>query len=155
MKILLSLICIALHITCGAKDNLKAFPQAEPEMKRFVITLDHKERSEEGNFKIELIVGKITKVDGVNQHKLNATLVPKPLKGWGFTFYEFSGNGLMMGTRMAAPEGSTPIESFVAGTPLLIRYNSRIPIVIYVPKDYEVHYKIWSCPVESSPAHLK
>ena len=155
MKILLSLLCIALPFTSMAKDNLHAFPQAELGIKRFVITLDHKERSEEGDFKVELIVGKIAKVDGVNKYKLNATLVPKPLKGWGFTFYKFSGDGLMMGTRMAAPEGSTPIDSFVAGTPLLIRYNSRIPIVVYMPQDYEVRYKIWSCPVVSSPAQTK
>ena len=94
MKTLLSLLFIALQFNSTARDKLDAFPQAELGMKRFVITLKHKERSEEGNFKVELIIGKTTKVDGVNRHKFNARLVPKPLKDWGFTFYEFSGNGL-------------------------------------------------------------
>ena len=155
MKTLLSLLCIAFQFTTMAKDNLKAFPQAKSDMKRFVIELDHKERNEEDNFRVELIIGKTTKVDGVNKYRLNATLAPKPLKGWGFTFYELSGNGLISSTRMAAPEGSTAVESFVTGTPLMIRYNSRIPIVVYVPKDYDVRYKVWSCPLESSPAQIK
>jgi len=40
----------------------------------------------------------------------------------------------------------------VQGKPLQIRYNSRLSIVIYAPKGYEIRYRIWSAPekLESS-----
>jgi ecotin len=31
----------------------------------------------------------------------------------------------------------------LAGEPYLIRYNSRLPIVVYVPEGVEVHYRVW------------
>jgi ecotin len=49
-----------------------------------------------------------------------------------------------MGTLMAAPEGVQKREQFVPGTPLIIRYNSRLPVVIYAPKGYDIRYRIWS-----------
>jgi ecotin len=45
---------------------------------------------------------------------------------------------------MAAPEGSEKIKQFVSGTPLLIRYNSRLPIVVYAPEGYEIKYRTWT-----------
>ena len=44
----------------------------------------------------------------------------------------------------AYSEGSEKIKQFVSGTPLLIRYNSRLPIVVYAPEDYEIKYRIWT-----------
>jgi ecotin len=37
------------------------------------------------------------------------------------------------------------VERFIAisGEPYLIRYNSRLPIVVYVPEGVEVRYRIW------------
>ena len=32
----------------------------------------------------------------------------------------------------------------LGGEPYLIRYNSRMPIVVYAPEGVEVHYRIWS-----------
>jgi len=32
----------------------------------------------------------------------------------------------------------------IGGEPYLIRYNSRLPIVVYVPEGAEVRYRIWS-----------
>lgn len=49
-----------------------------------------------------------------------------------------------MSTMMAAPEGSEKVKKFVSGTPLLIRYNSRLPIVVYAPEGYEIKYRIWT-----------
>jgi len=46
---------------------------------------------------------------------------------------------------MACPDGSKH-SAFVAadlGANALQRYNSRLPIVVYVPKGTEVKYRIW------------
>jgi ecotin len=124
--------------------ELKAFPAATEGMERFVIVLPHMDRGEETDFKVELIPGKTMLTDGVNQMRHGTSIEAKPLIGWGYTFYEVDGQDVAMSTMMAAPEGAPKIERFVPGTSLLISYNSRLPIVIYALKGYEVRYRIWS-----------
>ena len=126
--------------------ELKAFPPAKEGMERFVIVLPHKERGEEDAFKIELVAGKFMPTDGVNQTRMACTVEARPLKGWGYTFYEVTGSDLMMSTLMAVPEGANKVNAFVSGTPLTIRYNSRLPVVVYVPKGFEVRYRVWAAP---------
>ena len=123
--------------------ELKAFPAAIADMQRIVIVLPHKERGEEDAFKVELLPGKMMMTDGVNRIRLNAQIAAQPLKGWGYTYYDLTGNDKAMSTLMGVPAGSQPIKSFVAGQPLTIRYNSRLPIVIYAKKGMEVRYRIW------------
>ena len=45
---------------------------------------------------------------------------------------------------MAAPEGAPKVKTLVTAAPLHVRYNSRLPIVVYAPSGYEVRYRIWS-----------
>ena len=54
---------------------------------------------------------------------------------------------------MTCPDGSRQ-QAFVAvgGEPLLVRYNSRLPLVVYTPADVQVRYRIWSAAPDSSPA---
>lgn len=137
--------CAAVH------PELKAFPAPEQGMERFVVVLPEKTRSEEVDFKVELVPGKTMLTDGVNQVRHGSSIEARPLAGWGYTFYEVTGQDVTMSTMMAAPEGAEKIEQFVPGTPLLIHYNSRLPIVIYAPQGYEVKYRIWSAG-EAAPA---
>ena len=150
--IVVSLVLVSVNACAAAHPELKAFPAAEEGMERFVIVLPDKERGEDANFKVELIPGKVMLTDGVNQMRHGTTIEPKPLKGWGYTFYEVTGQDVAMSTMMAAPEGSPQIEAFVPGAPLLIRYNSRLPIVVYAPKGYEVRYRIWAAPATAKQA---
>ena len=124
--------------------ELKAFPPAKEGMKRIVIVLPHKERTEADGFKVELIPGKTMLTDGINLTRIGTTIVRRQLKGWGYTYYEVTGSDVAMSTLMAVPEGGQKVESFVQGTSLHIQYNSRLPIVIYVPKGHEIQYRIWN-----------
>jgi ecotin len=38
----------------------------------------------------------------------------------------------------------------LGGEPYLIRYNSRLPVVVYAPEGVEVRYRLWSAEPESS-----
>jgi ecotin len=52
----------------------------------------------------------------------------------------------MAGTLMAVDPDAPRVDRFVTlgGEPFLIRYNSRLPVVVYVPEGVEVRYRIWS-----------
>ena len=147
VKGLLSGIMAMQMSALGAEhDQLKAFPAAKAGIERKVIVLPHKERGEEDDFKVELTVGKMMLTDGVNLMRLGTEIKPMPLKGWGYTFYEVAAAGPTMSTMMAPPAGAKKVERLVTAAPLMMRYNSRLPIVVYVPKGYVVEYRIWSAP---------
>ena len=113
---LLGLISILAH-PLQAEDHkyLKAFPKAAKGMTRYVIELPHKNRGEESAFKVELIVGKVLETDGVNRMFLGGKLETKPLKGWGFTYYEVAKLGPAGSTLIGVPPGTPKVEKFIAG----------------------------------------
>lgn len=123
--------------------ELKAFPVAKEGMERFVIVLSQKERGKEDSFKVEIIVGKEMFADGVNLVRLGNTIEPRSLNGWGYTYYEVTGSSEILSTMMASPEGVPMVKKFVTASPLQVPYNSRLPIVVYVPTGHEVQYRIW------------
>jgi len=142
--------CFFLQTAAAGAEHpeLKAFPPAKEGMARFVISLPQHEGKEDA-FKVEIIPGKVMLTDGVNLMRLGTAVEPHTLTGWGYTYYEVTGKDIAMSTMMAPPEGGKPVEAFVAGTSLLVRYNSRLPIVIYAPEKYEIRYRIWEASKET------
>ena len=57
----------------------------------------------------------------------------------------------MAGTRIAVDPTAPKVARFVAlgGDPYIIRYNSRLPIVVYVPDGAEARYRIWRAEPET------
>ncbi|MBW2494264.1 MAG: ecotin family protein [Deltaproteobacteria bacterium] len=147
-----SLLLCAGAAFAEAHPELQAFPPAQEGMERFVIALPHKERGEDDDFRVELIVGKEMLTDGVNQVRLGNAIEARTLEGWGYTYYEVSGSSATLSTLMAPPEGAPKVKTFVRAAPLLIRYNSRLPIVVYTPRGYEVRYRIWNASDTTHPA---
>lgn len=131
-------------VSCAGPAQLKAFPAAQEGMERFVIVVPEKGPGEAEGYLVELIAGKTMMTDGVNRVRLGSVIEPRPLAGWGYTYYEVTGPSAVMSTMMAAPEGAPQVKAFVTGTPLKVRYNSRLPIVVYAPAGYEVRYRIWT-----------
>ncbi|MDR2917896.1 MAG: serine protease inhibitor ecotin [Tannerella sp.] len=122
-----------------ATKALEAFPAAEAGMVRHVIQL--KSQKDESLFKIEIMPGKNMLVD-CNHHTLMGKLEEKDLQGWGYTYYVFSSDGQTRSTLMAC---NKPKENkFVYSQTLTVRYNSRLPIVVYAPEGYDVQYRVWS-----------
>jgi ecotin len=132
-----------LAATIAHADNMKAFPPAEDGMKRHVIQLPKADN--EDSMKVELIIGKTVSTDPVNRYFFAGEIRSVTVEGWGYERYVVEKLGPMAGTLMKPPAGKPDIDRFVAlgGDPFLIRYNSRLPVVVYVPKDAEVRYRIW------------
>ena len=127
-----------------AVDNLKAYPPADKDKVRHVLQLPAQD--DESVFKVELIVGKTVQVDKENNYFFGGAIKEENIKGWGFTRYIVSKLGPMAGTLMTTDPSAPKVHRFIklSGEPYFIRYNSRLPIVVYVPKGVEVRYRIWS-----------
>ncbi len=135
--------------TAPAADNMQAFPPAGEGMVRYVLHLP--EREDESAYKVELIVGKTVKIDAQNSYFLGGRIEAEAIEGWGFTRYIVRKIGPMAGTLMAIDPNAPKAARFVplGGEPFLVRYNSRLPVVIYVPEGVEVRYRIWSAGAEA------
>lgn len=123
------------------KQNTDAFPEPEKGFKKLIIEVPHSENNE--NKKIEFSVGKWMDVDACNLHNLTGTLHKKDLKGWGFDYFVFETNGAVNSTNMGCGDKTTR-NLFVSAAPQLVPYNGRLPIVIYVPTEYDVKFKIFT-----------
>jgi ecotin len=140
------LTVVMLACACSsatAADNMKAFPPADPGMVRYAIDLPPLD--DEAAAKVELIVGKTVMVDDRNRYFFGGKLEQEVIKGWGFDRYVLRKLGPMGGTLMAVDPAAPKVERFVAlaGEPRLVRYNSRLPLVVYVPAGVEVRYRVW------------
>lgn len=121
--------------------DLKAFPAATAGQTRHVINLPA--QSDENALKVEVILGKTQTVD-CNNHFFGGQLETRTAEGWGYDYYVLPALGQAASTMMACPAGSER-EAFVTTQPqALIRYNSRLPLVVYAPSDVEVRYRLWS-----------
>jgi len=145
MRIILSIALVALvSISLGfAADDMKAFPAAEEGMTRHVISLP--KQQDENAFKVEIIIGKTVKTDATNRYFFGGTLETENIPGWGFDRYILRKLGPMAGTLMAVDPDAPQVERFISigGEARLLRYNSSLPVVVYVPAGVEVRHRLW------------
>ena len=149
IPLLTGLLFLSAILSVTAADDMKAFPPAEKGMVRHVLQLP--KQADESAFKVELIVGKTVRVDAGNHYFFGGKIESETIQGWGYTRYLLRQLGPMAGTLMAVDPDAPKVERFVAvgGEPYLIRYNSRLPIVVYVPEGVEVRYRVWSAEPEA------
>jgi ecotin len=131
-------------ISAQAADILKAFPPAEAGMARYILQLPKLE--DESTARVELIVGKTVQVDEANTYFFGGKIEKETIKGWGYTRYLVKKIGPMAGTLMGVDPSAPKVDRFITlgGEPYLISYNSRMPVVVYVPEGVEVRYRIWT-----------
>lgn len=136
-----------------AHPNLKPYPPAADGMKRLVIVLDGAGKDNPGggpvagedDMEVELIAGATIETDGANRVRLMGVGIEEgTVQGWGYSFWTVSGDpGKVASTMMMPGPDAVRENRFVSGASKKIRYNSRLPVVIYCPSNMECRYRIW------------
>lgn len=125
--------------------DLSPYPEVSPGQKQHVIVLPAEEN--EDALKIELIVGKTMEID-CNHHMFGGELDQETAEGWGYSYYVLEELGNGASTLMGCP-AETKREAFVRSAhEELVRYNSKLPIVVYTPEDVELRFRVWRADVE-------
>lgn len=129
--------------------TFKPFPAPQAAQTRWVIQLPP--QTNEADWRVELIPGKHMSID-CNHHRLTGKLHTHTVQGWGYDYYTFVTDGNMTSTLIGCPPGSQR-HAFVQGESLMLRYNSRLPLVIYTGKAYQLQYRIWQArPMQNASA---
>ena len=138
----LLLASIAMPLQAAPKQDIKMFPEAKSNEQRGVIRLP--KLDDESSRKVEVMISKPMTVD-CNTRRLAGDLQAEDLPGWGYNYYRLAELKGPISTLMACPKGSEKKANVpVFGDGYLLRYNSRLPLVIYAPAETLVEYRIWS-----------
>lgn len=118
---------------------LNSFPETMEDYDRYVIYLPHLDNEEA--LRLEVVPGIMKEVD-CNTHWLMGEFETETVEGMGYDYMVFESDGNVASTRMACPDNEV-VEKFVAAEGNFGRYNSKLPVVVFVPKGIELKYKVW------------
>jgi ecotin len=155
-KGILLLAAVAAFLSPGAgaagmDDGMKPYPPPEEGVRRLVFQVPPLEN--EDDRKVEIMIGRTMEVD-CNRVVMGGDLEQRTARGWGFPYYVLEAPGPAASTRMACPPGTEKRQAFVQvqGEGFLRRYNSKLPMVVYLPDGFEVRYRVWSAGPEVGEA---
>ncbi|EHD14520.1 hypothetical protein CIN_04520 [Commensalibacter intestini A911] len=124
------------------KDPMAIWPKPEKGYKQVVIQLPMLQNEE--LYRVELIPEKTIKTD-CNRVMISGEMDTKPLTGWGYEYYVLSKINEPASTRMACIPQKIENKAIAIQTNLpFIDYNSKLPLVIYIPKNIHLSYRVWS-----------
>ena len=72
-------------------------------------------------------------------------MTTQTIQGWGYDFYRLDKISKPASTLMACPQIIKQEKQVSITTNLtFINYNSKLPLVVYVPDDITLAYRIWT-----------
>lgn len=129
----------------SAEVDLRPYPAATIDQKRHVITLPT--LADESSAKLEIIVGRTMKID-CNHHFFGGQIEERTAEGWGYNYYVLPDLGQGASTLMGCGNTSRRDAFVTSPNQPLIRYNSKLPVVVYAPQNVDVRYRIWRAEAE-------
>ena len=125
----------------SAHAELKAFPQTLEGHRRYVIELPV--QPDENRYRVELYGSKAMQVDCNTRH-MDGQFAKVTVEGWGYDYWVLRTRQQVLTTMMACPPGSERPGQVQTAPSELLRYNSKLPLVVFVPEGLELGYRIWN-----------
>lgn len=119
--------------------NFEMYPKPEFGYKQVYIQVPAEQN--EANYKVELFIGFETMVD-CNYHTIIGSIKEKNIEGWGYSYFQVESEGKMTSTLMGCMDQELA-KKFIHMIPQSISYNSKLPIVLNIPSNFIVKYKIF------------
>ncbi|EPY31772.1 ecotin [Strigomonas culicis] len=120
------------------------YPAASAGMKRCVIYLDPMgDEAERYHYKVELIPGRITYCLDPEHTYLQGVIEEQVIDGWGYSYFVVQMGHVIDAHGKPVSGGSSAHFVSLAGTGPQLPYSSTAPLVVYVPQDAEVRYRVW------------
>jgi ecotin len=139
---LFPLLFVAACAVAMPDQDLEPWPSADAGETRFVIRLPALD--DESGRRIELQIGKDLDVD-CNRHSFGGAFERGVVSGWGYPMYRLTDVAGPASTMMACPAEEKRRAFVVVNLDdPFINYNSKLPIVVYVPEGFVVRYRTWS-----------
>ena len=135
-------LAAAAHASAASLKDVAPYPKAEKGFTRQVIHLPA--QADESAYQLEILAGKTLQVD-CNRQRLGGSLEERTLDGWGYSYYRLDKVSGPASTLMACPDGKKEKKFVTAylGDAGMLRYNSKLPIVVYTPDNVDVKYRVW------------
>ena len=143
--------------------NLTDYPQPAPGLKRWVIqpsgllpkSADPLISSQPLDWRIQLIVGQTVTLDCNTQRLSGSGMTMRMLpKASGKALFEVKGPVAVISTKMACPDDQPTRTSFLSmgKQPYLVPYNASWPIVVDLPENIELRWRVWKAETRQQEA---
>lgn len=123
-----------------ADENVKMFPAPSEGIEQHILTLP--KLANEADYMVEIQIGKTQLVD-CNKHGLSGELTTLTVKEWGYDYYQVDSINPGPSTMMACFEKAKTEQFLSIPEKLMLKYDSRLPEVFYLPQGHELRYRVW------------
>ncbi|MCL1130056.1 serine protease inhibitor ecotin [Shewanella sairae] len=123
-----------------SNNETKMYPRPESGQEQHILTLPKLDN--EADYMVEIEIGQTQMVD-CNKRGLIGELKQLSVEGWGYNYYQVDKIVDGPSTMMACFDQAKTEKFLKINADLLLKYDSRLPKVFYLPENSELRYRIW------------
>lgn len=141
LLILIAVLTLNSHAQEKKEDSIEFLPVLEEGYSRVIVELPEI-KGKEQLYQVELFAGKEMGTDRCNTYALIGDFSEETMEEMGHKYFYVRTQGQVVKSMKDCPEGETK-KQFVYFASHLVPYSSKAPIVVCVPKGFDIRYRIW------------